>query len=267
MQEIKTKEELRTIQVGVLNHIDEYCKVKGLTYYLSGGTLLGAVRHKGYIPWDDDIDIMMPRGDYEKLLNEYVIEDDSYYKLFHYRYQEDYLYPFAKIGDTRTFLEGDYNTGIYVDIFPIDNIPDDIKSQENIVNKAIKLKKIRDNKIYHLKNPKGISGYIRKIQVDLTRLKNIIYSLKDTVRKIDENAISSNTYHPSKHKSILAWGYGHKEIMPSDVYKETVYVDFEGKKYPAPVGWDTYLRNIYGDYMQLPPENQRYSHGFKAYWK
>ena len=211
---------------------------------------------------------MMPRGDYEKLLNEYVIEDDSYYKLFHYRYQEDYLYPFAKIGDTRIHLEGEYDCGIHIDIFPIDNIPDDPELQRKIVNRRIKLKKIHDNKLFHVNNPKGISGYIRKIQVDLTRLKNIIYSLKDTVRKLDENAIAANTFSPSNHKAALTWNYDFKEIMSNDVYKETVYVDFEGKKYPAPVGWDTYLKGLYNDYMQLPPEDQRINHGSRvAYWK
>jgi len=269
MKEIKTTEELRAIQIEVLDHFDRYCKEHLLTYYLCAGTLLGAIRHHGYIPWDDDIDVMMPRGDYEKLLNEYALKDNSQYKLFNYRFQEDYPYPFSKLGDSKTSLieafEENFDTGIYIDIFPIDNIPDDTGLQKKIIERRISLKKKHQYKLFKIKKRPGIIGLVKNAIVIFLKIRYHRPSLSEICRRMDRNAISANTYCPSSHKAALTWNYTYKEIMPNEIYKETVEVEFEGKKYPAPAGWDTYLKGLFGDYMKLPPEDQRRRHQFKAY--
>lgn len=120
--------ELKRIQVDILKHVDEFCREKGIKYSLYAGTLLGAVRHRGFIPWDDDIDIMMKRSDYERFFKEYSKEDHSNYQAQEFRFDTNYHYPFGKVTDTRTILREEVldpyeNLGVYIDVFPIENLP------------------------------------------------------------------------------------------------------------------------------------------------
>ena len=123
MQEITEIAELKEIQLGILREIDKLCKAYHLKYFMSDGTLLGAVRHKGYIPWDDDLDIWMPRKDYEKL-EQIMNQEDSCYKVVNHKNTKGYIYAFGKAVDTRTILKENIEVncpmGIYVDIFPYD---------------------------------------------------------------------------------------------------------------------------------------------------
>lgn len=126
MKEINT-EDLKRIQIQILLHIDVFCTKHELRYFISGGTLIGAIRHKGFIPWDDDIDIMMLREDYEKFIVLYSQEDKSPYHLYSHNQLHSYPYPFAKMDDSRTILKEDINEamvfGVNIDIFPIDIAP------------------------------------------------------------------------------------------------------------------------------------------------
>ena len=136
MKEIEI-EELKRIQIGILKHLDAFCKENNLTYFMCGGTLLGAVRHKGFIPWDDDIDIMMKREDYDKLIALYPKNDNSNFKLFSYELDKSFPYPFAKMDDCRTIFEEEindsYKIGVNIDIFPIDYITEDLNCQHSIL--------------------------------------------------------------------------------------------------------------------------------------
>lgn len=126
MQEITEIAELKEIQLGILREIDKLCKAYHLKYFMSDGTLLGAVRHKGYIPWDDDLDIWMPRKDYEKL-EQIMNQEGSCYKVVNHKNTKGYIYAFGKAVDTRTILKENIEVncpmGIYVDIFPYDGLP------------------------------------------------------------------------------------------------------------------------------------------------
>ena len=118
-----TLEEMRDLQLAMMDKIHEFCVERGIRYSLGGGTLLGAVRHKGYIPWDDDIDIMLPRPDYERFLKEF---DGVYpnFKVLHLNNDRTYPYLFAKVYDSRTLLvECRATMGVYIDVFPIDGLP------------------------------------------------------------------------------------------------------------------------------------------------
>ena len=128
MKTINT-EELKKIQVEILDYVDKFCEERNIKYSLYAGTLIGAVRHKGFIPWDDDIDIMMLRSDYERFLKELHEEKDSRYKILDFRYDHSYHYAFAKVIDSKTQLREEVidpydGLGIYIDIFPIDVLPD-----------------------------------------------------------------------------------------------------------------------------------------------
>jgi len=121
LHNIEDIEEIQKVDLEILRFFDNVCRENNLTYFLSGGTLLGAIRHKGFIPWDDDVDLVMPRKDFEKLI-EILDKSDSNYKLFIPGCSEDYFYTFGKLVDTRTVLdEFDYcpikGMGLYIDIF------------------------------------------------------------------------------------------------------------------------------------------------------
>ena len=139
MQEIKTVEELQKIELEILKYIDKVCKENNLTYFLAYGTLIGAIRHKGFIPWDDDVDIQMPRDDYNKLCD-ILKEENGRYKLLDHKEGLGYIYPFAKVIDSNTRLietglTETVNMGVYIDIFPIDGTPNDFKKRKKYLKK------------------------------------------------------------------------------------------------------------------------------------
>lgn len=129
-------EELKSIQLGILKDVHDYCSSTNITYWLAYGTLLGAIRHNGYIPWDDDIDIAMPREHYEKFIQSYKKKNTVVYSCSN---NKKYILHFAKVYDTRTILKEYANmnieTGVYIDIFPIDNVPDFKKQQDQLCRK------------------------------------------------------------------------------------------------------------------------------------
>ena len=150
MKQITDINQLRGIQIGILDDVHRFCEAHGLTYFLSSGTLIGAVRHKGYIPWDDDIDIYMPRNDYEQFLQTYC-DETGHYRVINPQTEPHYYYTFAKVVDLHTLMveketEG-YQIGVYMDIFPVDYVSDDPKERELVFKKKKLLYKIRRCKI------------------------------------------------------------------------------------------------------------------------
>ena len=154
MRQITDIKELRQIQMGILDHLHQFCTSHQIKYSLAFGTMLGAIRHKGYIPWDDDIDICMPRADYERFLKCY--QDTAYFQLKDRSRSKDYYFTFAKVVDSRTYLVEDeiegYHIGVWVDIFPIDYVADSPGSQKrtfffkNVLYKMRMCKLLRGNR-------------------------------------------------------------------------------------------------------------------------
>ena len=269
MQKINIEEQ-KQIQIEILKEVKKICDSNNLNYYLGGGTLLGAVRHKGYIPWDDDIDIMMLRKDYEKLLEIFNKQCDKKYKLLCYKNTKDYYYPFTKIVNIQTKLEETKlrpiaEMGLFIDVFPIDFLPEEDKKITKIFKSYARwysLVSVYQAKPEKLTAKSKSKMIIKKIILPILE-KFKLYS--KILKKIDKIIIK---YNNTSKVACITGRYQEKEIMPSSYIAEYKLVDFEGEKYKIPAGYDEYLTKHYGDYMELPPEEKRVKeHDNSAYWK
>ena len=263
MKELSLR-EIKQIEYDVLLFFKDFCEKNNIKYYLSNGTLLGAIKYRGFIPWDDDVDVFVPREDYDKLLCQYL--DTEQYKLFSIERNANFYFPFAKLCDMSTVkYEAGINNGMLlgldVDIFPLDNW------KENDSEKQLKIIKKQMARLVWAKINFG-----RGRNVIRTIVKNIliiwwrIIGAARICKKIQKVAQFSKNNSSSK-KGCVVWPiYGEKEIIPTEVFSGFVEVEFEGEKFPAPIGYDVYLRSLYGDYKKdLPKEKQRTHHNFKAY--
>lgn len=247
------------IELEILKEIDRICDENNLKYYLSEGSLLGAVRHNGFIPWDDDLDIAMPRNDYEKFLD---IADEQLsigYKLCCYKNIKNYHLPFAKVVtlNNRGFYNKDakslkkYN-GPFVDIFPLDT--SNIAMGKYQLKKYQKIRKYRDILLFKAKYKikfswKRVLYYIESIFYSNKKLHNKIYDL-------------STKEMQKKPKYVINYSSSYgvaKEIFPICTFEDGITAEFEGLKVKIPKNYNYVLTRIYSDYMKLPPESKRIS--------
>jgi len=244
---------LRKVQkreLEILDVVDAICKKHGLRYWLCSGTLLGAVRHQGFIPWDDDLDISMMRDEYKKLkqILRKELPDYLYLRTESTRY---YIPPFSKVLDSRTEIKETWiqpkyppKNGIYIDIIPYENA-------------FPKLRKIIN--FFYQRSHTRI-----KIGVPFRSLKTLlIYTAALLMYLPSFLAVCSarllcKLFPPKTVARPYGWHF--EGIQNIDEIFPLTEVTFEGKKYPAPHNYDQYLRNFYGDYMKLPPEEEREIH-------
>lgn len=262
-----TLHQIQKIELEILKEIDSFCKKNNLRYYLAGGTLLGAIRHKGFIPWDDDIDINMPRPDYEKFIKLFKSYNENYE--IRSNRLNNFSAPFTKIVDTRTLIiekyrKGNIDTNIWVDIFPVDGLPEDTKNIKQIFEKVDRLRKLLllcDAKLGVGKNKfKKYAKYILKPLA-------LIFGKKYYCEKIEKIALKYH-YEKSRFVGAVTWGlHGVGEKMLKEEYEKAVEVEFEGEKFPTFSCWHTTLQNVYGDYMQIPSIENRQQHTMEAYWR
>lgn len=252
-------EEVRAIELEILKYVKKICDNNNLRYFLCGGTLLGAVRHKGFIPWDDDIDIALPRNDYMKLID--ILKEGHRYRSLSFYNNEDYHYPFAKIVDTHTMLI-EYEQypikglGVCIDVFPIDGLP---RNSQKIWYHMMKLKICRRMLGLSLqKYPKSCNIVKYIIKYIVWRFSRII-GWKRWIRYVERLGTKYDYNNGDKVGCIVA-GYFEKEIVSKKVFEKAIDVEFEGEIFSAPVGYDEYLTSLYGNYMELPPEKERISH-------
>ena len=261
-----SKNDARKIMLDILDDVSDFCDKYGLKYYLAFGTLIGAIRHQGFIPWDDDIDIEMPRSDLERFISLY--KTSGKYAMCSHRDSDSFLFH-TKVycSNTVKIEEGvDYNRypplGVDIDIFPIDGQPDG--EHENKFRRQI------DATIF------------------LHRLNALHYSpransLKSKIVKLLMKPLKKNFFVKQYTKIACRYDFDTSEyvgyISPFEcerykvrhqkkIYEKRLKVRFEGKEYWAPGNYDEYLTNIYGDYMQLPPiEKQISHHKNNIFWK
>ncbi len=263
MTELST-EELKETCKNIFVKFDEICRENGLRYSAGTGTLIGAVRHKGFIPWDDDIDVIMPRGDYEKLLA--LQYEDENYKIMNYRYCKGYFHTFTKMIDKRTKIiepmRAEKNMGVFVDIFPTDYF-NDLNDTDKIVKRARRNADFWNHLGGNLAYNKGLNPkYIAKLLFRLAVLpfrKTLLYRFDNYFNKLEYGKYSANLQ--------LAF-YKDREFFDSRLWEELIYLPFEDTQVAVFKDYDEYLGKIFGDYMTPPPEDQRCTtHTFTAYRK
>lgn len=252
----ETLKKLQQVQIEILNVIDTVCRQNGLRYSLYAGTLLGAVRHKGFIPWDDDLDVCMPREDYEKFIQVWSNSNTDGYVLQNKRNTPSFSQSFTKIRKDRTcFLQSDaergqYHTGIFVDVFPIDRIPNG-----KFKRMLYKWNCMRYQLYTREFVPPKENGIIRLAS-------KILLGLTPAVKRLDiriklEEKISLYNKDLQLDIIFVETMSTIKKIMPASLLDEFVWLQFENREYMCFKMWNEYLTLKYGNYMQLPPKEER----------
>ena len=260
-------EEIHSILLDILSYVDSYCRKNNLRYSLGGGTLLGAVRHKGFIPWDDDVDIMMPRPDYDRFVSDFNSSNDSPYRCIYNvnDSQAHYVSLFAKVHDTRTVsVESEeavrFRFGINIDIFPIDGMPEDTREAKRHIKSCNSIKhRIVMNQTPVAQRYKGNYSLLKMLYSHIFKVGYWLKKCDRLLRKYD--------FETSAFAGAVIGRYRMKERYPKTLFEEYCELPFEDKRFMAISGYDLYLSQHYSDYMKLPPLKDRLNHSLEAYWK
>ena len=239
----------------ILDVIHQVCKKHDLKYSLAYGTLIGAVRHGGFIPWDDDIDLIMPRQDYEKLREIWQQEAPENYILQDSRINPDFTQNFLKIRkDHTTFLQSEeertrlYHKGIFVDIFPGDRVA------PGKLSRMLQFAACAVNLLYTRGFTSKSGGIIEMIERILLYVPCKYYPrIREAMNKFIQSWNGNETYQYVFPSTIVA----SRRYYPADIFENMTEIEFCGRQYSCVKDIDTVLRTDYGDYMQLPPESER----------
>lgn len=260
-------DDIKSVLLETLSEFHAFCETHDLEYFLIGGTLLGAVRHEGFIPWDDDADVVMPREDYNKLLN--LASEFKYpFILKSPKTHKDFRIQFAKLTNQKIILEEDLDVpfvnGVWLDIFPLDYTFNNKYTQNLHFFVASKLKSLISLK-YNLVNQKKLSMARRTVKLPLWIISKVMpREVINGFFTMNEN-IATILPFPKNSLANLYGSWGVKEIAPAKIFSSKKLYDFEGKQFWGPVDADYWLTKVYGDYMQLPSkEQQKAKHNIKV---
>ena len=248
-----TTEEIRAKQLELVAYIVDVCEKNELNYYMTGGTLLGAVRHKGYIPWDDDIDLTIPMPDYRKMID-IMIAEDKYEVYTMYNNPESCNAFYMRLIDRDTIRKSwgfPYLTtsGVDIDIFPLIGMPDNANERQAFFDRLRRL----------------VSRYYL-ISVETEKITDEILDKKKRIRDEVLEMIEKYNFYESEYGGYILSKYWERDIMPTSVYDGKIEMPFEDTTLIAPTGYKEYLERIFGDFMKLPPEKEQYvTHNYKIY--
>ena len=254
----------------MLERIDAAFAESGLRYTLDGGTLLGAVRHRGFIPWDDDVDLLMPRPDFNRFCEHPEWAPEGYDVCVPGR--GGYALPFIKIMNSawraqEDSLDGAFEEYLWVDVFPADAIPDDPDEAASLfeAQKTFSRRAARsyNNPEVTVANSKGISRALKRAALPAYR---VLFPAQKCYAMLSRNA-QKQAFGSSRAAGDVVWApyKPDKPGFPIEDFDNLIDMEFEGHMFKACPHWDAYLTGLYGDYMQLPPEDQRVTHGMKVW--
>lgn len=243
----------------ILSAVHRLCVEEGIRYFMIGGTLIGAVRHGGFIPWDDDIDIGVPRPDYNRLLQS-ASKLGPDFAIHHFGNDPSYVYPYAKCYDTRTtvieLLARPFKRGAWIDIFPLDGLPEDTEQQRRQVQAVSRLRRllVLNTGAYFPKTGSATRDRLHAVAAPFARMlpRAVI------ARRLDR-VLRQHDYDSAPRIANLTGRYGIRELTERQHFESHVELDFAGRRFRAPVGYDQYLRGVYGEYMRLPPPEKQVS--------
>lgn len=249
--------QVKQVELEILCVIDEFCKKNNIRYSLAYGTLLGAVRHKGFIPWDDDIDLWMPREDYDRFIKLWLANPVDGYIIQNPDLAPDFPQNFTKIRkDNTTFLQDEeeknknYHKGIFVDIFPLDRVAEGAVKRNKQVLYAILM--MLFTRKFSPPDEKGIKKVISNIVLGMVPKKYY-----DHMRRIFEKKLLKLSKNPNS-KMVCFGTFGSTfRYFPCDMMNELVDIEFENRQFCTVKKWDEFLKIQYGDYMKFPPEEER----------
>ncbi len=257
-------DEMKAIELDITRELYRVCHEEGLRCVMAYGTLLGAIRHHGFIPWDDDIDLIMPREDYERLPEAFARRSRRpYYEITWYRDRSS-IYPFIKVVDARTEVVEHYvderwcRTGVWVDVFPVDGIGPDDKPFDQVA----RLRRKYDYLTANVHEGSSAMSLLGKRVLKAVMPKEDIYRI---AQRVDDMA-RATPLAKSDEVAQLAWPIGPSERMPRSIVFDTCPYDFEGERFEGPRDFDLCLSRWYGDYMTPPPEGKRTPHYVDARW-
>ena len=261
-------EEQKVLQMNILDAVDKFCSEHSINYSMACGTLLGAIRHGGYIPWDDDIDIYMLREDYNRFEIEFPDNYEGKYCFATINKDERWSLAFGKVYDNRTYCvekrSRSINPGINIDIFPIDDVPDNDEEWKTY-------NKQRKEKLIKLRHASLAFSSINSLKKNIGALVfSIRYFFFDRHKFAQEISRFAQIHNNNGYHRVFenAMGMAVKAPFRKSLFDETVYICFEDRKYKAFKDYDEFLTSVFGDYMTPPPPEKRVSfHTFDAYWK
>lgn len=264
-----TVKDIQMVSLDIMKDVHEFCVENNIKYSLQGGTLLGAVRHDGFIPWDDDIDIVMPRPDYEKFCKTYTSKNG--YQLVSRNNDECYLM-FGRVCEMeKTLVKCEVpwtnkTTGVFIDVFPLDGAEDDYEIAATRMNKIRNLFQISLRVRGRFLKWSEANGVLQKLK---TIAKKIVY-YRSNVFDFYDKMCKEIPYGSTNHYCNIAYlEYGMKEYHRTAVFDECILHQFENSQFYIMKGYDEALHEKFGNYMELPPVEQRISkHGvYLHYWR
>lgn len=249
--------------IEVLRIFDKFCEDHNLRYSMAYGSLLGTIRHKGIIPWDDDVDVVMPRPDYDKFIELTKNIEFSGSKVLSPFHTKNYYLPFSKIIDNNTTIVerkryANCPIGVFVDIFPLDGYDKEEKYPSSALahyQKLLSDVSLKNNDIIIRKN---LFITIRQMVIKFTTKLSSLYSkMEDSARNVD--------YDKASYSCVYWSVYKEKEVMPKEWFEEYIRLPFEDITVKCIKNWDCYLKQLYGDYMTPPPVEKQISHHYQYF--
>lgn len=266
--------DIQEISLEILKTVADICDEQKFRYFLAFGTLIGAIRHQGYIPWDDDVDIVMPRPDYDRLLR-YLSAHISEYKIlkvFNRETCKNYPYMITRISDVRYEIdmknEKPYGMGVFIDIYPLDGLGNDRNEANKLSCRGDRLSSLcfqASRKHYAIETTKSRLRKLLKLPIFCFSKLIGTKFFQDKLEKLAK----VKEYDQSEYVGCVIWNSGGvKSVYLRKWFDEYLILPFGKYKFRVPKDYDAFLQQLYGDYMILPPEKERIgNHFYKMYEK